>query len=309
MKIIENDSAKKEWNDIEKISGIYKIINKIDGKYYVGRSKNIKHRWDVHLKQLCSNCHPNDHLQNAWNKYKQNAFDFIIIEQTLPNNLEKIEQSYLNIAETEQEKCYNLCFDANHGKLSYYARQKISKAHKGKVFTEEHKKKISDAHKGKPKHALSPETKKKMSEAHKGKHTGKSNPMYGKSISEDTRQKLIESHIGSKNHNYGKPRDESVRIKISNKLKEKYKNGFKVTRTPESISKVSGINNTASDKTIYTFTNIITKETYVGYRIEFLKKYNLNACCLSDVIKGKSKHTKNWVLIKNQADFVSQPDS
>jgi hypothetical protein len=51
-----------------KISGIYKIINKINNKYYVGSSKHI-----------------NPHLQNAWNKYGQNNFDFVITEECSSN--------------------------------------------------------------------------------------------------------------------------------------------------------------------------------------------------------------------------------
>ena len=67
-----------------KISGIYKIINKINGKYYVGSSVNIKdypnNRWSRHIADLNANRHHNDYLQRAWNKYGQDAFEFIIIE-------------------------------------------------------------------------------------------------------------------------------------------------------------------------------------------------------------------------------------
>ena len=48
--------------------GIYKIINKVNGKYYVGSSLNINKRWSVHKSALSKNKHHNDHLQNAWNK-------------------------------------------------------------------------------------------------------------------------------------------------------------------------------------------------------------------------------------------------
>lgn len=36
MKNIKNDSMKNQCKNIGKISGIYKIINKVNGKYYVG---------------------------------------------------------------------------------------------------------------------------------------------------------------------------------------------------------------------------------------------------------------------------------
>jgi hypothetical protein len=41
-------NEKKPEIDIIKIKGIYKIINKIDGKYYVGSSSNIYKRWNAH---------------------------------------------------------------------------------------------------------------------------------------------------------------------------------------------------------------------------------------------------------------------
>ena len=35
------DSTKNQCRNIGVVSGIYKIINKVNGKYYVGNSKNI----------------------------------------------------------------------------------------------------------------------------------------------------------------------------------------------------------------------------------------------------------------------------
>ena len=40
-----------------KISGIYKIINKVNGKYYVGSAKNIRGRWNGHKHLLNRNIH------------------------------------------------------------------------------------------------------------------------------------------------------------------------------------------------------------------------------------------------------------
>ena len=62
-----------------RISGIYKIVNKINGKYYVGSSKDvINYRWIHHKRALRSNRHKNDYLQNAWNKYGEDNFEIII---------------------------------------------------------------------------------------------------------------------------------------------------------------------------------------------------------------------------------------
>lgn len=45
--------------------GVYKIINTINGKIYIGSSKDIDRRWSEHVRALELNAHINPHLQNA----------------------------------------------------------------------------------------------------------------------------------------------------------------------------------------------------------------------------------------------------
>jgi hypothetical protein len=66
------------------------------------------------------------------------------------------------------------------------AKLKMSIPNKGKIISEEQRRKVSEFHKGK---VTSEETKRKMSEA----AMGEKNHMYGKKISEETRQKKIKS--------------------------------------------------------------------------------------------------------------------
>ena len=75
---IRNLSENVPSTDTTRISGIYKIVNKVNGKYYVGGSKNIHKRWLEHKGLLRRNIHDNGHLQNAWNKYGEATFDFIV---------------------------------------------------------------------------------------------------------------------------------------------------------------------------------------------------------------------------------------
>lgn len=70
---------KKNKKDLE-IIGVYKIINKINNKMYIGSSNNIYKRWKEHINDLNKNKHHSIHLQRAWNKYGQENFSFIIIE-------------------------------------------------------------------------------------------------------------------------------------------------------------------------------------------------------------------------------------
>lgn len=158
-----NDTKKsvtvKDWLGITttKKAGIYKIINKTNGKYYVGSSKNIicgdNCRWYKHFSELMNNRHQNTKLQHAWNKHGYESFEWIIVEELSFNVSKKdlltIEQKYLDIAKNEQDKCYNLCFDATGGELSEESKKKIGLAHKGKRLTEEHKQKLRLAKLGK----------------------------------------------------------------------------------------------------------------------------------------------------------------
>jgi hypothetical protein len=129
-----------------KISGIYKIVNRVNGKYYVGSSKDIVgYRWPKHKKELRAKRHKNDYLQNAWNKCGENNFDVIIVEQVPRGILLEVEQRYLNIAKSEQDRCYNLKFKSEGGDISDYSRKKIGDARRGKITLTATRQKISDA--------------------------------------------------------------------------------------------------------------------------------------------------------------------
>lgn len=205
-KNIKMNVTAKDWLGITTIkkSGIYKIINKTNGKYYVGSSKNIicgdNSRWYKHFTELMNHRHKNNKLQHAWNKYGYENFGWVVIEELSVDISKKdlllVEQKYLDIARNEQDKCYNLCFDASGGELSEESKKKIGFACKGKTLSEEHKQKLRLAKLG-----------KKLSEAHK-KNISLS--LIGKKVvlSEERKiylQKFIKS-IPNKNYN----RDETA---------------------------------------------------------------------------------------------------
>jgi group I intron endonuclease len=119
-----------EWKDIGKVSGIYKIINKINGKYYVGSSKNINYgyhsRWNRHKRDLNKKIHRNDHLQRSWDKYGEDNFDWVLVEKIPEEKLVETEQKYLDIAKTEQDKCYNTMFTVGIIVMDDNIKQKLS---------------------------------------------------------------------------------------------------------------------------------------------------------------------------------------
>jgi len=98
--------------------GIYKIINIVNNKYYIGScfGNNFKQRWQKHLQQLVKNYHPNPHLQHSYNKHGENNFRFEILEDCKRDKefiLER-EQSYLDVI-VKDKMSYNFAEQATGG--------------------------------------------------------------------------------------------------------------------------------------------------------------------------------------------------
>ena len=66
--------------EVPKASGIYAIVNCVNGKRYVGSAVNFRRRLYGHRSHLRRGTHHNHHLQTAWVKYGHDAFVFFILE-------------------------------------------------------------------------------------------------------------------------------------------------------------------------------------------------------------------------------------
>lgn len=89
--------------------GIYQIRNLVNGKIYVGSSKEINKRWTKHRIDLRKNCHHSILLQRAWNKYGKENFVFEIMEETDKKSLIIREQYYLDLLKSYDRKIgYNI---------------------------------------------------------------------------------------------------------------------------------------------------------------------------------------------------------
>lgn len=144
-------------------SGIYKIRNKTNGKFYIGSSCDIWGRFYNHRSQLNRNIHDNQYLQNAWNKYGESEFEFVVMKKCQPKDLITEEQKELDIHYGKLH-CYNLSPSADVAMRgiprSDEVKLKCSLAQKGKPrWTEEQRRQMSIDRMGR---THSTETKKKM---------------------------------------------------------------------------------------------------------------------------------------------------
>lgn len=95
--------------NVYKKYGIYGIQNKINGHIYIGKTMvSFGDRWDCHKGQLRGGYHDNRHLQNAWNKYGEDNFPFIIIHDcTGKKNVSDVNQ--LEIKYIQEYKNRGIC--------------------------------------------------------------------------------------------------------------------------------------------------------------------------------------------------------
>jgi len=128
--------------------GIYRITNKLNGKFYLGSSDNIERRFYRHIYDLKNNKHSNRHLQRSFNKHGKLAFELSVVNQCSISELLSEEQKELD-KWVGAENCYNQAKIAGHPvapgeKRPPWVVEKIRAAQKGiPKWTEEQKKQMS----------------------------------------------------------------------------------------------------------------------------------------------------------------------
>lgn len=164
---------------IYKKIGIYEIKNKLNKNVYIGKTAmNFGDRWDSHRALLRSNKHFNKHLQNAWNKYGEENFEFNIVKEcSLDDDLDLLEKDYIKKFK-EENLSYNMTDGGDGG------------CWLGKHLTDEAKRKIGEKNRiNMTGRKLSEETRKKMSESQLKR-------VYTDEEKERRRERLRASNIG-----------------------------------------------------------------------------------------------------------------
>jgi group I intron endonuclease len=181
--------------------GIYKIINVVNNKFYVGGAVDLKRRRIRHFSELRTGKHNNKHLQAAWDKYGEPAFIFVVLEEVDDSvNILELEDVWLK-NHVGKDYCYNMGKTATAPMLGMTGELSPTW---GYVHTVEAKLKIGASSKGR---TQSEEEKVKRRQT-----------MVGHTVSAETRAKISASLMGDKNFNYGKPRSDEFKEKVSKRV-------------------------------------------------------------------------------------------
>ena len=79
-----------------KRSGVYQIRCKVNGKVYVGVSKDIHRRWMNHRTELGKGVSPHAKLQADWSRFGQDAFVFEVLELVAePEQFRQVEYDWI----------------------------------------------------------------------------------------------------------------------------------------------------------------------------------------------------------------------
>ena len=84
--------------------GIYCIANSINGKVYIGQSRDVENRLSDHKTRLRGGYHLNSHLQHSFNKYGEDVFEFRLLKCCKEQYLDRFEKLFIRIDDLTNPK-------------------------------------------------------------------------------------------------------------------------------------------------------------------------------------------------------------
>jgi len=186
-------------------SGIYEIVNLVNGKRYIGSAVNLEARWKLHRHHLKHGSHHSRHLQSSWTKHGPEFFEFRVLETVVVKSaLIEREQHYFDTLRPE----YNIAPVAGSClgvRATPEQRQRASERAKQRMLDNpDHLEKLREQQR---RISADPEVRAKRSAAAKGR----TSPMKGKARSADAVEKTAAAHRGMK-------RSDETRAKLSAKM-------------------------------------------------------------------------------------------
>ena len=264
--------------------GVYFIRNKINEKFYVGHSVDIKYRFRRHLYELKRNIHHCQYLQRAWNKYGEDNFEFIIYKEcSTEEESQDLEQYFID---NYKDVIYNVSNNARLGGDLLTDNPNRDKIIKKRTITRQKK--------------YDSMTKEEKILIY-GKF-GEKNPMYGKKRSKELKEKISKAHKGIPNYIKNKTYKEYFGEEKASEIKKKM---------IENRRSYEGENNPFYGKTHTKETLEYLREINLGKKPPNMKKViindviyesvaeasrQLNVCPATIIyrIKSKSKQYSNY---------------
>lgn len=163
---------------------IYKITNKLNGKFYIGKheTENVDDGYMGSGKAL---------LEDYEKFGKENFTKEILFDVYGRDMMDFLERAIVDKAFVARDDTYNIARGGQGGHLVDFSeeiKQRLSKARRSRTITEETKRKISKALKGKSR-TFTEEHKRHLTEANRRKP-----PFLGHHHSEETRAKMSKTH-------------------------------------------------------------------------------------------------------------------
>lgn len=277
--VLPNKSGNLTDTTFSKSSGIYLMVNKVNGKWYVGSAKNICRRIrNGHRYDLLHNRHGNSYITKVYKKYGLDVFIILELEYISIDILKNIEQEYLDIAKHNKPCVYNLKFNALRWDPNDTNKLNMSEATKKLWLNPKYREACSNK---KERNGNYKPVLPEVYELLKVKYY-----QYGAA---EMRKLALTYDIRS---------NKAIRMcKEFRELKCNIPRLFNAKKW--SNERKDAQSNRLRDTRIFTFKNLETDETFQGIIYDFYTKYNLNPTSVRNLTTKTRKSTGNWVLFNN----------
>lgn len=154
-------------------SGIYEIVNIVNGKRYIGSAVKFSTRFAVHRGSLRTGKHHSRYLQASWNKYGELAFEFRRLIVCAPSDTIFFEQRFIDALNPEYNtaKIAGSCLGIKHSQETRARRSQLNIGNKfalGKAPSELCRLRVAEANRRRKGFKRSPESIAATADAHKG---------------------------------------------------------------------------------------------------------------------------------------------
>lgn len=180
LKIIQNDFENEELGDDSTFYQIYKITNKVNGKIYIGMTKQgLKKRWDGHIGRVYCKIKKKYYLHNAIIKHGEKNFSIEEIDNCV---------GFKNANELEMK---HVALNSSNNKDVGYNLTKGGDGARGMVYSEKQKEEMS--RRAKERLINNPNSIRKLREGLDKYVLENGHPWIGRNHNDETKQKIAES--------------------------------------------------------------------------------------------------------------------